>query len=107
MFGLVVRFDLRVGAGPSFDALTNETVERIRTSESGTLIYTCHIVEGEPDARVFYELYCDREAFETHERHEHVRRFLKEREQYLTATRVEFLALQTGKGTPTPSGQAR
>lgn len=107
MFGLVVRFDLRAGAGPSFDALTSETVERIRTSEPGTLIYTWHAVEGEPDARVFYELYRDREAFEAHERQEHVRRFLKEREQYLTATRVEFLVLQAGKGTPAPSEQSR
>jgi quinol monooxygenase YgiN len=107
VFGLVVRFDLKAGAGPSFDVLTNETVERIRTSEPGTLIYACHAVEGESDARVFYELYRDREAFEAHERQEHVRRFLKEREQYLTATRVEFLALQAGKGTPTPSKQAR
>jgi quinol monooxygenase YgiN len=107
VFGLVVRFDLRVGSGPGFDALTNETVERIRSSEPGTLIYTCHTVEGESDARVFYELYRDREAFEEHERQEHVRRFLSEREQYLTGTRVEFLALQAGKGTPTPSKQAR
>ncbi len=107
VFGLVVRFDLRAGAGPRFDALTNETVESIRSSEPGTLIYTCHAVEGDSDARVFYELYRDREAFEEHERQEHVRRFLKEREQYLTATRVEFLALQAGKGTPTPGEQAR
>jgi quinol monooxygenase YgiN len=107
VFGLVVRFDLKAGAGPGFDALTNETIERIRTSEPGTLIYTCHAVEGEFDARVFYELYRDRQAFEEHERQEYVRRFLKEREQYLTATRVEFLALQTGKGAPAPSGQPR
>jgi len=107
VFGLVVRFDLRVGAGPRFDALTNETVERIRSSEPGTLIYTCHTVEGESDARVFYELYHDREAFEEHERQEHVRRFLKEREQCLAARRVEFLALQAGKGAPTSSEQAR
>jgi quinol monooxygenase YgiN len=107
VFGLVVRFDLKTGTGPSFDALTKETVERIRASEPGTLIYTCHTVEGESDARLFYELYRDRDAFEAHERQEHVRRFLSEREQYLTATRVEFLALQTGKGTPAPSGQLR
>jgi quinol monooxygenase YgiN len=56
---------------------------------------------------VFYGLYRDREAFEEHERQVHVRRFLKEREQYLTATRVEFLALQASKGTPAPSNQVR
>jgi quinol monooxygenase YgiN len=107
VFGLVVRFDLRAGAGPRFDALTNETVDRIRSTEPGTLIYTCHAVEGESDTRVFNELYRDREAFEEHERQEHVRHFLREREQYLTATRVEFLTLQAGKGATTPSEQAR
>src|SRR6266511_414166 len=106
VFGLVVRFDLRAGAGTRFDAVTNETVERIRSCEPHTLIYTCHAVEGESDPRVFYELYRDREAFEEHERQEHVRRFLREREQYLTATRVEILALQARK-TQTPTEQAR
>jgi quinol monooxygenase YgiN len=42
---------------------------------------------------VFYELYRDRQAFEAHERQEHVRRFLKGREQYLAATRVDTSAL--------------
>lgn len=101
MFGLVVRFDVAPDQAAAFDELTGETVDQVRTREPGTLVYACHAVTDEPSARVFYELYRDREAFEDHERQDHVRRFLAEREQYLTgAPRVEFLTLQTAKGVP-------
>jgi quinol monooxygenase YgiN len=108
MFGLVVRFNLREASGEQFDTLTSETIAGIRAAEPETLIYTCHAVEDEANARVFYELYRDRAAFEEHERQEHVRRFLQEREQYLAGPpRVEFLSLQSGKGVPEPQAQRR
>ncbi|HZD01652.1 MAG TPA: antibiotic biosynthesis monooxygenase [Actinomycetes bacterium] len=106
VFGLVVRFDLKEGSKAEFDALTRETVASIRTEEPGTLIYSCHAVEGEANARVFYELYRDRAAFEEHERQEHVRRFLQERKRYLAgAPRVESLSLGVSKGVPEPQPQ--
>ena len=102
MFGLVVRFDLDDGADEEFDALVAETVRLIEQREPGTLIYTCHAVQ-DASARIFYELCLDRDAFDEHERQEHVRRFLDEREQYLASPpRVEFLDLQVGKGVPEP-----
>jgi quinol monooxygenase YgiN len=98
MYGLVVRFELAQDAGDKFDALVEETVAKIRAKEPGTLIYATHAVEGEPDVRIFYELYRDREAFEEHERQEHTRRFLLERKHYLAGpTRVDFV-------TPTDKG---
>ncbi len=101
MLGLVVRFDLKPGSGEAFDRLAEETLAKIRTEEPGTIIYACHRLEGEPNARVFYELYRDREAFDAHEQQAHRRRFLTEREEHLVSTRVEFLSLNAGKGTPT------
>src|SRR4029453_8178339 len=101
MFGLVVRFNLKGGSGPDFDRLTEETVTGIRAAEPGTLVYACHEVEDDPDARVFYELYQDRSAFDAHEQQPHVRRFLAEREQYMAAApRVEFMRLGTRAGVP-------
>jgi quinol monooxygenase YgiN len=101
VFGLVVRFDLKDGTGEAFDALTSEAVALIKQAEPGTLVYACHVVEGNAEARVFYELYRDREAFEEHERQEHVRRFHEKKAPYLSGeARVEFLSLQLGKGTP-------
>ncbi len=93
MFALAVRFDLRPDVAEEFDRLTAETVARIVDQESGTIIYGTHRVEGEPDVRVFYEVYRNRAAFDDHERQPHTRRFLSEREQYLTGPpRVEFLS---------------
>jgi quinol monooxygenase YgiN len=100
MFGLVVRFTCKDQASAeAFDRLVAATVDKIRASEPGTLVYAVNRVEGAPLQRVFYELYRDRAAFEAHEAHEHTKRFLAEREQYLSATEVDWLTLLTGKGT--------
>ena len=99
MFGLVVRFTVRDGAGDDFDRLVDQTVPEIHRHEPGTLVYAVHEVEGEPNVRVFYELYRDRAAFDEHERQDHTRRFLAERERYLSAPpRVDFLALRAAAG---------
>jgi quinol monooxygenase YgiN len=91
-FGLVVRFHLEPGAAEGFDQLVSETVPEIAKHEPGTLIYTVHQVDNEPDQRVFYELYADRIAFEAHEEQPHTRRFLAERAQYLSSYEVDFVA---------------
>jgi quinol monooxygenase YgiN len=93
VFALVVRFDLKAGAGEAFDQLVAETVAQIERHEPGTVIYACHTVHSERNARVFYELYEDRAAFEAHEEAEHVKRFLRLREQFVDHLRVEFLEL--------------
>jgi quinol monooxygenase YgiN len=99
MIALVVRFDLRPGTESAFDALVANTTEGIRTEEPDTMLYLCHRVEGEPTARIFYELYRDREAFQAHEEQPHVKAFLQEREQYMARpARVEFLDPHDGKG---------
>jgi quinol monooxygenase YgiN len=99
MFALVVRFYLRDEvAAEGFDALVAETAPLIRDAEPGTLIYAVHRVKDAPLSRVFYELYASREAFDQHESNDHTKRFLAEREQYLTGVRVEFLGSPVGKG---------
>lgn len=96
-FGLVVRFTLKEGAQAAFDRLVSETIQQIR-SEPGTLVYACHEVNDHPQQRIFYELYKDESAFQDHEAQAHTKRFLAEREQYLTDTQVDFLALTESKG---------
>lgn len=99
-YGLVVKFHVKPGHEQAFDDLVHETLGKIRDQEPGTLIYTCHTVHGDQQARVFYELYSSRAAFEEHEEQPHVIRFLAEREQHLDDTDVEFLILVDGKGLP-------
>ncbi|MER7004894.1 antibiotic biosynthesis monooxygenase [Dactylosporangium sp. NPDC000555] len=97
MFGLLVRFDLRdEDAARAFDRLAGETGEAVRSNEPGTLVYTMHHVVDEPLARVVYEVYRDREAFDDHRRQEHTRRFLAECDRYVASTRVEGLVPGTG-----------
>ncbi len=100
MFGLSVRFTCRdANAAAGFDRLAAETVPEIRRYEPGTLVYAVHAVDGKPLERIFYELYADRAAFDAHEQQPHTRRFLAGREQFLSSVEVDFLTLQTGKGT--------
>ncbi|MCW2900215.1 MAG: Antibiotic biosynthesis monooxygenase [Streptosporangiaceae bacterium] len=100
MFGLVVRFTCKDEASAEdFDHLVADTVEQIKAHEPGTLVYAVHRVEGEPLQRMFYELYADRAAFDAHEQQEHTKRFLSARELYVSTYAVDFLSLQTGKGT--------
>jgi quinol monooxygenase YgiN len=100
MFGLSVRFTCKdLESAEAFDKLVTETVAQIRRHEPGTLVYAVHAVEGKPLVRIFYELYRDRAAFDAHEEQPHTRRMLAEREQFLASVEVDFLALQTGKGT--------
>lgn len=102
MFALVVRFELADAArAAEFDRLVEETGRGIAAHEPGTLVYATHRVDGAPLARVFYEVYRDRDAFEEHERRPHTRRFLAERDRYVTSARVEFLTPATAKGLPT------
>ncbi len=100
MFGLCVRFTCQDEASAeAYDRLVAETVDAIKASEPGTLVYASHLVQGQPLQRICYELYRDRAAFEAHEAAPHTRRYLDERDQYLASTEVDWLTLQTGKGT--------
>jgi quinol monooxygenase YgiN len=100
MFGLCVRFTCKDQASAeAYDTLVAETIDAIKAHEPGTLVYASHLVDGHPLQRIFYELYRDRAAFEAHEAAPHTRRYLAKRDQYLASTEVDWLTLQTGKGT--------
>jgi quinol monooxygenase YgiN len=102
MFALVVRFNIRdEESAIRFDELTAEVLEHIKTHEPGTLVYATSAVEGEPLARVFYEVYADREhAFEAHEVAPYVVEFHARKNPLLVGHRVEFLTPGLAKGLP-------
>ncbi|QLY28063.1 putative quinol monooxygenase [Nocardia huaxiensis] len=106
MYALVVRFELKdTASAQAFDTLVAETVRGIADFEPGTLVYATHEVDGEPLARIFYEVYRDREAFEEHERQPHTLQFLSQRELLVIDTRVEFLTPADSKGIPADAGR--
>lgn len=99
MFALVVRFDCRDEvAAARFDELTAEVVQQITEREPGTLVYATHSVEDAPLSRVFYEVYRDHDAFETHEVADHVQRFHAQKNPLLIGTRVELLSPGSSTG---------
>lgn len=93
MFTLVVRFDLLdTSAARAFDELTAAAVPLIRAHEPGTLVYETYAVDDEPLARVFYEVYRDRDAHAEHERQPHTTAFLTTLRSLVAQTRVEYLS---------------
>jgi quinol monooxygenase YgiN len=109
-FGLVVRFVLKPGTAQAFDALMDRTLEGVRTAEPNTLLYAVHSVDGEPDVRVFYELYRTEGALAEHEQQPTTRYFLDHRDDYVESCTVQRLRPVTAKGidtlaapAPTPS----
>lgn len=99
-FGLVVRFTVTAGKESAFDAAASAILDAVRSHEPGTLVYACHTVEDDPRARVFYELYADRAAFDAHEQQAHTKQFLADRAPLLDRTDVAFLGLTAAKGLP-------
>ena len=97
---LVVTHLLMPGHEDAFDALVARTLEGIRASEPGTLIYVSHAA-ADPPRRIFYELYADRAAFEVHERQPHVVRFLAERLDHVESFDVDFLDPVAGTAAAT------
>jgi quinol monooxygenase YgiN len=104
MFGLVVLFTLRAGHETAFDELVVATLTGIKEREPGTLVYAVHQVADQPQARIFYELYADEDAFTEHERQPHVRAFLEARAAHTTDVRVDRLSLLDAKGVAPLSG---
>ena len=99
MFALVVRFDLHdQDAAAAFDALVADVLPQITALEPGTLVYATHTVEDEPLARVFYEVYTDRDGHRAHEAAPHTARFLAAKDRYVREVRVDFLTSPVGKG---------
>ena len=92
MFAIAVRFDLPdPAAAEAFDALVREVLPGIRSEEPGTLLYATHTVDGEPLARVFYEVYRDRQAHAAHEARPGTARFLEQLRDLVSAVRAELL----------------
>jgi quinol monooxygenase YgiN len=105
MFCLVVRFDCTDdAAAQEFDRLVSELLPQIEAKEPGTVVYATNAVQDEPLARVFFEAYRDDDAFQAHERAEHVVAFHAAKAPYLAGQRVEFLTPGPTKGVGITDG---
>jgi quinol monooxygenase YgiN len=105
-YGRILIFTLLDDRVADFDRLAEQTAEEIRTGEPDTLVYVIHLVPNAPMQRIFYEIYRDLAAFESHESQPYMQRFVAERRSCVLATNVIELRLKYAKVAPLPNPQA-
>ena len=101
-YGRILIFTLLDDRVADFDRLAEETAEYVRTGEPDTLVYVIHLVPNAPLQRIFYEIYRDRAAFDSHESQPYMQRFVAERRTCVLATNVIELRLKYAKVAPLP-----
>jgi quinol monooxygenase YgiN len=104
-YGRILIFTLLEDRTADFDRLAEQAAEEVRTGEPGTLVYVIHLVPNAPLQRIFYEIYADRAAFDSHENQPYMQRFVAERRACVLATNVIELRLKWAKVAPLPSPQ--
>jgi quinol monooxygenase YgiN len=104
-YGRILIFTLLDDRVADFDRLAEETAEHVRTGEPDTLVYVIHLVPNAPMQRIFYEIYRDRVAFDSHESQPYMQRFVAERRTCVLATNVIELQLKYAKVAPLPGPQ--
>jgi quinol monooxygenase YgiN len=104
-YGRILIFTLLDDRVADFDRLAEQTAEEIRTGEPDTLVYVIHLVPNAPMQRIFYEIYRDRAAFDSHESQPYMQRFVAERRSCVLATNVIELRLKYAKVAPLPNPQ--
>ncbi len=76
-YGRILIFTLLEDRVAEFDRLAAQLAEEVRISEPGTLVHVIHLVPDAPMQRIFYEVYRDRAAFDSHENQPYVMRFAR------------------------------
>ena len=104
-YGRILIFTLLDDRVADFDRLAEEAAEYVRTGEPDTLVYVIHLVPNAPLQRIFYEIYRDRAAFDSHESQPYMQRFVAERRTCVLATNVIELRLKYAKVAPLPGPQ--
>jgi quinol monooxygenase YgiN len=103
-YGRLLIFTLLDDKVADFDRLAEQTAEEVQIGEPDTLVYVIHLVPNAPMQRIFYEIYRDRAAFDSHENKSYMQRFVTERRAYVLATNVIELRLKYAKVAPLPQG---
>jgi len=105
-YGRILIFTLLDDQVADFDRLAEQAAEEVRIGEPDTLVYVIHLVPNAPMQRIFYEIYRDRAAFDSHEAQPYMQRFVAERRSCVLATNVIELRLKYAKVAPLPNPQA-
>jgi quinol monooxygenase YgiN len=99
-YGRILIFTLLEDRVADFDRFAEQAAEEVRTREPDTLVYVIHLVPNAPMQRIFYEIYRDRAAFDSHENQPYMKRFEADRRACVLATNVIELRLKYAKVAP-------
>jgi quinol monooxygenase YgiN len=99
-YGRILIFTLLEERVADFDRFAEQAAEEVRTREPDTLVYVIHLVPNAPMQRIFYEIYRDRAAFDSHENQPYMKRFVADRRACVLATNVIELRLKYAKVAP-------
>jgi quinol monooxygenase YgiN len=105
-YGRILIFTLLDDRVADFDRLAEQAAEEVRTREPDTLVYVIHLVPNAPMQRIFYEIYRDRAAFDSHENQPYMMRFVADRRACVLATNVIELRLKYAKVAPLPGSHS-
>src|SRR5271155_4741009 len=72
---LIAKLKVKPGSEAEFEAAGKEMIATVKTSEPGTLTYILHKSVKDPTEFVYYEVYQDQAAFESHGKTDHMRAF--------------------------------
>lgn len=106
-YGRILIFTLLEDRVAEFDRLAEQLAEEVRIREPDTLVHVIHLVPSAPMQRIFYEVYRDRAAFDSHENQPYVMRFVADRRSCVLATNVIELRLKYAKVAPLPGPPQR
>jgi quinol monooxygenase YgiN len=102
LYGLIAIYTLADNRVAEFDALAEQVVREVRTTEPEALVYAVHSVPNAPMQRIFYEVYRDRMAYEEHQRRPYIERFEADCNPYVLATNVIELGTRQAKLSAMP-----
>jgi len=72
---LIAKLKVKPGSEAEFEAAGKEMIATVKTSEPGTLTYILHKSVKDPTEFIYYEVYQDQAAFESHGKTDHMRAF--------------------------------
>ena len=72
---LLAKLKVQPGKEAEFTTAAKEMIATVRTAEPGTLAYILHQNSKDPTEFVYYEVYQDQAAFESHGKTDHMKAF--------------------------------
>ena len=72
---LLAKLKVKPGSEAAFEEAAKEMIATVRSAEPGTLTYILHKSEKDPTEFIYYEVYQDQAAFDSHGKTDHMKAF--------------------------------